>query len=124
MSDQVQFNNAVDEVNEGVEEEVHSIEDMANATDFELKHTPNIQVKEEANGQLVKVSIGLNGIAHPQTEEHFIEWIRLFVGSEPAGEVKFGPVDTPVAEFHIQRNDQEVIAQDCCNLHGIWEARI
>jgi desulfoferrodoxin-like iron-binding protein len=124
MSDSVEFDNAVAEVNEGVVQEVHSIEDIDTATDFELKHTPNIQIVEEANGQLVKVSIGLKGIKHPQTEEHFIEWIRVFAGSEPIGEKNFGPADEPVAEFSVERSSEQIIAQALCNLHGLWEARI
>jgi desulfoferrodoxin (superoxide reductase-like protein) len=63
----VEFENAVDEINEGVEQEVHSIENMDEASDYELKHSPNIEIVEEASGQLVKVSIGLKGISHPQT---------------------------------------------------------
>ncbi len=67
MSDSADLNNAVPEVNEGVYQEVHSIEDIDTATDFELKHTPNIALEELASGQLLKVSIGLNGILHPHT---------------------------------------------------------
>jgi desulfoferrodoxin-like iron-binding protein len=124
MTDTVDFENAVAEINQGVVQEVHSIEDIDTATDFELKHTPNIEVIEQASGQLIKVSIGLKGIAHPQTEEHLIEWIRVFNGSEPVGTVTFGPNDTPVAEFEVERSSSQVIAQALCNLHGLWEARV
>ncbi|MDR3316170.1 MAG: hypothetical protein LBS98_06820 [Coriobacteriales bacterium] len=123
MSDTVDFNNAVTEINEGVVQEVHSIEDIETASDFELKHTPNIEIIEGASGQTIKVSIGLKGIKHPQTEEHLIEWIRLFDGSEPIGTVNFGPTDEPVASFEIKRSSKQVIAQALCNLHGLWEAR-
>jgi desulfoferrodoxin-like iron-binding protein len=124
MSDSVQFDNAIEELNEGVVQEIHSIEDIDSASDFELKHTPCIEVEELASGQKIKVSIGLKGIAHPQTEEHLIEWIRVFVGQDPVGEASFGPSDAPVAEFVIERNQEQVIVQSLCNLHGVWEARI
>jgi len=124
MSDTVSLDNAVDEINEGVEQEVHSIEDIDTATDFELKHTPSVEIEELASGQLVKVSIGLKGISHPQGEEHLIEWIRVFVGSEPVGEKLFGPNDTPVADFEVERSNKQVAVQALCNLHGIWEARV
>ena len=125
MSDQVEFDNANAEINEGVYEEVHSIEDFDNATDFELKHTPNIELEELATGQLVKVSIGLKGITHPQTEEHYIEWIRLFDGSELLYESLFGPDDEPVAAFEVERSDlSHIVVQSLCNLHGVWEARL
>ena len=124
MSDSVEFENTVLEVNDGVVQEVHSIEDVDTASDFELKHTPNIQLEELKSGQQVNVTIGLKGIEHPQTEEHFIEWIRLFVGNEPIGEKGLGPGDEVAASFVIKRSSDQVIAQALCNLHGLWEARI
>jgi desulfoferrodoxin-like iron-binding protein len=124
MSNDVSFDNAVTEVNEGVAQDVHSIEDIETASDFELKHTPRLEVIEGANGQTVKASIGLKGIAHPQTEEHYIEWIRAFDGTEPLGTVSFGPADAPVAEFEVKRTGSQIIVQALCNLHGIWEARV
>ena len=124
MSDSVEFESSVLEVNDGVNQLVHSIEDLDKASDFELKHTPNITLEELKSGQQVNVTIGLKGIAHPQTEEHFIEWIRLFVGTEPLGEQGFGPGDEVSASFVIERSSAQVIAQALCNLHGLWEARI
>jgi desulfoferrodoxin-like iron-binding protein len=124
MNTNVSLDNAVTEINEGVTVEVHSIEDIDTASDFELKHTPNIEVIEGANGQLIKVTIGLKGIAHPQTEEHLIEWIRAFDGTEPLGTVTFGPDDIPTAEFEVTRSSDQIIVQALCNLHGLWEARV
>jgi desulfoferrodoxin-like iron-binding protein len=124
MSDNVNLDNAVAEVNDGVVQEVHSIEDIDTASDFELKHTPNIEVIEGANGQTIKVTIGLKGIGHPQTEEHLIEWIRAFDGTEPLGTVVFGPTDTPAAMFEVKRTGSQIVVQALCNLHGLWEARI
>ncbi|MDR2197384.1 MAG: class II SORL domain-containing protein [Coriobacteriales bacterium] len=124
MTDTVKFENTVTEVNEGFVEEVHSIEDIDSATDFELKHTPNIELVELASGQLIKVTIGLKGISHPQTEEHFIEWIRAFDGDEPLGTVAFDPSITPYAEFEVERSSSQIIVQALCNLHGLWEARV
>jgi desulfoferrodoxin-like iron-binding protein len=105
-------------------QEVHSIEDIDTASDFELKHTPAIELVEGANGQVIKATIGLKGITHPQTEEHYIEWIRAFDGSEPLGTVNFGPAQTPVAEFKVKRSSSQIIVQALCNLHGLWEARL
>lgn len=124
MSDSANLDNAVPEVNDGVYQEVHSIENIDTASDFELKHTPNVQVEELASGQLIKVSIGLKGISHPQTPEHFIEWIRVFDGTEPIGESLFGPDDEPVAAFDVKRSSDQIVVQALCNLHGIWEARV
>ena len=124
MSDNTGFDNAVTELVDGVVQEVHSIEDIDTASDFELKHTPNVEVVEGANGQTIKVSIGLKGISHPQTEEHLTEWIRAFDGQELIGSVSFGPDDQPVAEFEVPRSNNQIIVQALCNLHGLWEARV
>ena len=124
MSDNTGFDNAVTELVDGVVQEVHSIEDIDAASDFELKHTPNVEVIEGANGQTIKVSIGLKGISHPQTEEHLTEWIRAFDGQELIGIVNFGADDLPVAEFEVPRSNNQIIVQALCNLHGLWEARV
>jgi desulfoferrodoxin-like iron-binding protein len=123
MSD-VEFDNSVIEVIDGVVVEVHSIEDVDSASDVELKHTPNIELVEQASGQLAKVTIGLKGIAHPQTEEHHISMIRAFVGTDPVGTFNFGPDDVPAAEFEVKRSSEQLIVQALCNLHGLWEARL
>lgn len=124
MSDTVNLDNAVAEVNDGVLQEVHSFEDIDTASDFELKHTPNVVVEELASGQRLNVSIGLKGITHPQTEEHYIEWIRVFDGTEVVGEALFGPADEPVASFEVKRSSSQLAVQALCNLHGLWEARV
>ncbi len=124
MSDTVNLDNAVPEVNEGMYQEAHSIEDIDTASDFELKHTPSLTLEELASGQLIRVSIGLKGITHPQTEEHYIEWIRIFDGAEPVGERLFGPSDEPVATFEVKRSSNQIVVQALCNLHGVWESRV
>ncbi|MDR2493443.1 MAG: class II SORL domain-containing protein [Coriobacteriales bacterium] len=123
MSDLAEYDNANLEVNDGVAQEVHCIKDIDSATDFELKHTPCIEVANQEAGRLVKVSIGLKNIAHPQTEEHLIEWIRVFVGGELASDVHFGPTDKPELELVVDNSDAQIVAQALCNLHGLWEAR-
>ena len=112
------------DVNESAAQEVHCIEDLDAATDYELKHTPNVEVEELASGQLIKATIGLKGIEHPQTEEHLIEWIRCYVDGKLVGEEFFTAAETPVAAFEIKRTNEHVAVQAFCNLHGIWEAGI
>ena len=97
--------------------DIHSFEDIDTATDFELKHTPGAVLE----GKLLRVSIGLKGIAHPQTEEHYIEWIKVFDGDELVGEALFGPDEEPVAAFEVER---ATAVQALCNLHGIWQAKL
>ncbi|MCL1846802.1 MAG: hypothetical protein FWF91_02400 [Coriobacteriia bacterium] len=100
--------------------EIHTFEDINTASDFELKHTPSIEVIEDT---VYIVSIGLKGIAHPQTEEHLIEWIKIFDGPELIDSVEFTAADAPEAAFDIEQVNEQIIVQAYCNLHGVWEAR-
>jgi len=72
------------------------------------KHVPVI------DGQ--KVSVG--SVAHPMTEEHYIEWVE---GIGSGGEVckKFLVAgDLPEVEFPFV----VVSARAYCNLHGLWKS--
>ena len=77
------------------------------------KHVPVIEKTE--NGY--KVSVG--SVAHPMTEEHWIEWIELI--ADGISYKKFlNPGEAPVAEFCVKAD--KVIAREFCNLHGLWKA--
>jgi len=104
-----------------LEQEVHLVKDVETMSDFELKHSPCIEIEELASGRLAKVSIGLKGIVHPQSDEHLIEWIRVIVGEDLVGEVTFGGLDVPVAEYEIAA-EGVIVAQASCNLHGVWQS--
>jgi superoxide reductase len=103
------------------QEEIHSIADLDSATDYELKHTPNLRVVDHPDNQVMFVTIGLNGLSHPQTEEHFIEWIRLYIGDELFYDIHFDANDTPEDSVDVPRVDELIRIQARCNLHGIWE---
>ncbi|MCL2631566.1 MAG: class II SORL domain-containing protein [Coriobacteriia bacterium] len=104
--------------------EIHVITDMENATEAELKHTPNIELVDTADGQAIKVTMGLQGLVHPQTEEHLTEWIKIYVGEELVADVAFGAGEDPEVVVNFALDGEEIVAQAQCNLHGIWEARL
>jgi desulfoferrodoxin-like iron-binding protein len=101
---------------------VNTIQNMAEATEFELKHTPNVDVATDGNTRHIRATIGLKGIKHPQTEEHYIEWIRILRDGEQVGRGDFTPDQLPIFELQIE-GDGQITVQALCNLHGIWEAR-
>lgn len=100
----------------GKEVEVEYIEDLANGTDAQKKHTPCITPE---NGGL-KVTIGNFGISHPQTEEHYIGWICVLDKDVELAYQEFGPEDVP--ELFVPDRDGDVCVIAWCNLHGAWEA--
>ena len=77
------------------------------------KHIPVVTV----NGNNVHVEVG--SVAHPMTEEHYIQWI--YIETENGGQRKaLKPGDAPVADFEL-KDDKLVAAYAYCNLHGLWK---
>jgi len=77
------------------------------------KHIP---VVEKVDGGY-KVSVG--SVAHPMTEEHYIEWIELIVGDACYRQF-LNSGDAPEAVFAVSGDSVTVRAY--CNLHGVWKA--
>ena len=77
------------------------------------KHVP---VVEKIDGGF-KVSVG--SVAHPMTEEHYIEWIEVIAGDSCYRQF-LNPGDTPEAVFMIEADS--VVARNHCNLHGVWRS--
>ena len=76
------------------------------------KHIP---VLENVSGG-VKVKVG--SVAHPMTEEHYIEWIELIADGKSYRQF-LTPGNTPEATFVIQADT--ITARAYCNLHGLWK---
>ncbi len=84
-----------------------------NTTDAAVeKHVP---VMEKVDGG-VRVKVG--SVAHPMTDEHYIEWIQ--VRSDGGGCRYFlQPGDEPEALF--ESGGGAAIARAYCNIHGLWK---
>jgi len=76
------------------------------------KHVPVIEKTDDG----YKVKVG--SVAHPMTEEHFIEWIELIADGKAYREF-LKPGDAPEATFCIEA--ASVTAREYCNLHGLWK---
>ncbi len=77
------------------------------------KHVPVLEKVE--NGY--KVSVG--SVAHPMSDDHYIEWIELVAGSTVLRQA-LAPGDSPTALFCIDAD--QVTARAYCNLHGHWKS--
>ena len=110
------------------------------------KHVPIIELPQQIKAGehfLVTVSVGKE-IPHPNTTEHFINWIELYFkpaegkfvhqlgkaeftahGESPEGANK-GPVHTdPLATFKTKLNKPGIlVAVSYCNIHGLWESSV
>jgi superoxide reductase len=68
---------------------------------------------------------------HPMGPSHWIEYIELSIGNEPAGRLEFQPRGfmKPKAVFTIAipkdaapSGKITLVARQRCNLHGLWES--
>lgn len=100
------------------------------------KHVPVIHIPEKVKAGEefeVKVLVG-EEIAHPNTQEHYISWIKVLFLPEGAkfpveiGNFNFtahgeGEIYTdPIAITKMKTNKSGTIhAMSYCNLHGLWE---
>lgn len=86
-----------------------------NSTDAATeKHVPVIEYPAEG----IKVTVG--SVPHPMAEDHYIEWIELFVDGEVRRRT-LKPGDEPLALFRGVQGES-VSARAYCNLHGLWKS--
>lgn len=114
------------------------------SADFKTeKHAPTIEVAEKVKaGEPVKIGLSVgHDIAHPNTTQHHISWIKLYYVQEGTqlpyevarldfnvhGEAAAGADEGPVyAEpngvvYATFKKSGKLIATSYCNIHGLWE---
>ncbi len=107
------------------------------------KHAPSIEVADTVKaGEHVKIGLSVgHDIAHPNTTEHHISWIKLYyvakdtqlpyevarlefnVHGEAAAGANEGPVFAEPAGVVTAsfKKSGKLIATSYCNIHGLWE---
>lgn len=100
------------------------------------KHVPVIHAPEVvAKGNLVDVKVLVGEeIAHPNTFEHYISWIKVYFQPEgnkfpiEIGNVNFtahgegGLLTSPSTSLSFKAETSGTIyATSYCNIHGLWE---
>lgn len=99
------------------------------------KHVPVIEAPEtvKAGDSLcVELSVGKE-IAHPNTPEHHISWIKLYFKAASGkfavqlGELKFDVhgdmAVNPAGCLSVKLKESgTLVAVSYCNLHGLWES--
>ena len=120
-----------------------SVDDLFQTADWKTeKHVPVIECPDTVpsdNFFDLKISLGKE-VAHPNTTEHHIRWIRVYfkpadgtayeVGSfefAAHGESAKGPNTGPVYTHHEvicslkTTAPGRIVAMAYCNIHGLWE---
>ena len=94
------------------------------------KHVPIIEAPKKVKANepfVVKVKVGgIDGVEHPNTLSHWINWVALYAGERLISRVEFAPelTDKYVVNLNVTLNETATLrAQEFCNLHGIWEGK-
>jgi len=102
--------------------------DDKNPTKGELKHTPEIKIgQKDAKGYtLVEITIGQEGIIHPSSKDHWIDFIELKADGKLVARTLFeaGEASGYIAYKVKLDNVKTLTAVEGCNKHGIWEYTI
>ena len=108
-----------------VNREELTFQDAENPTDFELKHTPQIDIleKDEKGLTEVRISVGQNGIVHPTTNDHWIDFLKLYADDNLIASIEYeSGLVGGFATFKVNLSEvKNLKAQIGCNIHGIWE---
>jgi len=94
------------------------------------KHVPNIEAPDRIKANepfAVKIKIGgIDGVEHPNTLSHWVNWVTLYAGERLIAKVEFGSelTDKYVVTLNVTLNESATLrAQEFCNLHGVWEGK-
>jgi superoxide reductase len=114
------------EVDQNLFRGINRVQDPAKKTELEKKHVPVIEAPEKIQaGVPFAVTVTVGEIIHPMFTGHYIQYVELFAGNEPAGRVDFRPgLSQPAVTFNLALDKPvTLVAREYCNLHGLWESR-
>jgi len=110
--------------------ELNKPADWMNLTIMDKKHVPIIEApsKVKANEPFaVKIKVGgIDGVEHPNTLSHWINWVALYAGERLISRTEFAAElsDKYVVTLNVTLNETATLrAQEFCNLHGVWEGK-
>jgi superoxide reductase len=104
--------------------------DWDNLHGMAKKHVPIIEAPDTVRANepfVVKIKIGgIDGVEHPNTLSHWVNWVTLYAGERLISRVDFGSElsDKYVVTINVTLNESTILrAQEFCNLHGVWEGK-
>ena len=112
-------------------ENVNRVKDPAKKSSLEKSHAPVISAPAAVKaGEPFVVEVAVGEVLHPMGTTHWIEYIEVSVGNEPAGRVDFQAKGfmRPKCSFTLVIPNEAatagritLVAAQRCNLHGYWE---
>jgi superoxide reductase len=114
--------------------DINRVKDPARKTPLEKTHAPLVLAPSSVKaGEFFTVEVSVGENIHGMGPSHWIEYIDLAIGNEPAGRVDLQAKGfmKPKVTFTIAvpqdaapSGKVTLVASQRCNLHGYWESSI
>jgi superoxide reductase len=115
-------------------EGINRVKDPAATSPLEKGHAPVITAPLSVRaGEPFIVEVAVGESLHPMGPSHWIEYIELNIGNEPAGRADLQPKGylKPKVAFTVvlpkevaPEGKVSLVARQFCNLHGLWEGSL
>lgn len=84
-----------------------------------MKENADDKASKEKHVPIIKGNVvAVGSVAHPMTDEHYIEWIEAESEEGEVSKIFLTPCDEPEFEFSFEVKS----ARAYCNLHGLWKS--
>jgi superoxide reductase len=110
---------------------INRIKNPKEKTPLEIGHGPVINAPSQVTaGEPFTVEVAVGEKLHPMGASHWIEYIELSIGNEPAGRIDLQPSGylKPKVTFNLMLTKEAapegkvtLVSRQHCNLHGLWE---
>jgi superoxide reductase len=121
-------------VDQSLFETINRVKDPSHKTQLEKLHGPVITAPGKVRaGKPFTVEVSIGEVMHPMGPNHWIEFIALNIGNEPAGRIDFQSRGylNPKVTFTVVLTKESapsgkvtLVAHQRCNLHGYWEGNL
>jgi superoxide reductase len=121
-------------VDQGLFKTINRVKNPSNETPLEKLHVPVITAPAKVKaGEIFNVEVTIGKTLHPMGPSHWIEYVSLNIGNEPAGRVSFQSKGylKPKAKFTVVLTKKSapsgkatLVVHQRCNLHGYWEGSL
>lgn len=115
-------------------ETINRVKNPAKKSGLEMKHVPVLTAPASVKaGEPFRVEVAVGESLHPMGPAHWIGFIELSIGNEPAGRIDFQPrgyLQPKVVFSMVVPKDAApagrvtLVAKGECNIHGLWEGSI
>lgn len=118
------------QVDKSLWEDINRLKNPEHETVMEKLHVPVMTAPAKVKaGEPFDVGVVIGKELHPMKPSHWIEYVQLGIGNEPAGTLYFRSHGylKPETKFSVVLDDGlkgkkvSLVATLRCNLHGIWQ---